>query len=175
MLIEAISGRTFEQFLKENIFDPLQMNETRMMDYKIIIPNRAAGYLKADNQLVNKHLLSDPVVEFSGGGLISTVADMSKWDAALYTNRILKKETIQLVFTPASIKDGLAPYGLGFGTRPYQDQRRVNHLGRIPGFERAFTRFIYHKISVILFINTELDSGQMDLANRIASLYFKSG
>jgi len=174
MLIEAVSGKTLEQFLKENIFDPLQMNNTRMMDYKSIIQNRASGYQKVNNHHVNKHLPPDPIVEFSDGGLISTVIDMSKWDAALYTERLLKKETLQLMFTPAKIKDGLAPYGLGFGTTPFQNQRRVGHSGRISGFESAFTRFVDHKISVILFINTELDSGQMDLANHIASFYFVS-
>ncbi len=174
MLIEAVSGKTFEQFLKENIFDPLQMTDTRMIDYKSIIQNRAAGYQKVNNQHVNKHLPQDPIVEFSDGGLISTVVDMSKWDEALYTEKLLKKETLQLMFTPAKIKGGLAPYGLGFGTTPFQKQRRVGHIGRIPGFESAFTRFIDHKISVILFINTELDSGQMEMANRIASFYFES-
>ncbi len=172
MLIEAVSGKTFEQFLKENVFDPLEMHNTRMINYKAIIPNRATGYQKENNQFVNKLLPQDPIVEFSDGGLISTVIDMSKWDAALYSEKILKKETLQLMFTPVRIKDGFTPYGLGFATTPFQEHRRVGHLGRIPGFESAFTRFIDDKISVIIFINTELDSGQMDMANRIASFYF---
>jgi len=172
MLIESVSGKSFEDFLMENIFDPLEMNNTKMIDYTAIVPNRASGYLKIKNQLVNKIIPQDPIVEFSDGGLVSTVIDMAKWDAALYTEKLLKKETLQLMFTPARIKDGFAPYGLGFGTTPFQGHRRVGHLGRIPGFECAFTRFIDDKISVILFINTELDSGQMDMANQVASFYF---
>ena len=172
MLIEAVSGKTFEEFLRENIFKPLQMSNTRMMNYNEIIPNRAAGYQKRDNLIVNKLLPQDPVVEFSDGGLISTVLDMAKWDAALHSEQLLKKETLQLMYTPANINEGFAPNGLGFATTPFQNRRRVGHLGRIPGFESAFTRFIDDKISVILFINTELDSGQMDMANRIASFYF---
>ncbi|MEQ1798983.1 MAG: serine hydrolase domain-containing protein [Lacibacter sp.] len=172
MLIEAVSGKTFEQFLKENIFDPLQMNNTRMMDYKSIIQNRAAGYQKENNHFINKFLPQDPIVEFSDGGLVSTVTDMSKWDEALYSDKLLKKETLQLMFTPVKIKDGFAQWGLGFATTPFQGHRRVGHLGRIPGFESAFTRFIDDKISVVIFINTEMNEGQMDMANRIASFYF---
>ncbi|MEO6253053.1 MAG: serine hydrolase domain-containing protein [Ferruginibacter sp.] len=172
MLIEAVSGKTFEEYLRENIFKPLQMSNTRMMNYNEIIPNRAAGYQKRDNLIVNKLLPQDPVVEFSDGGLISTVLDMAKWDAALDSEQLLKKETLQLMFTPAKINNGFAPNGLGFATTPFQNLRRVGHLGRIPGFESAFTRFIDDKISVIIFLNTELDSGQMDMANRIASFYF---
>lgn len=172
MLIEAVSGKTFEQFLKEKIFDPLQMNNTRMIDNRAIIPNRAAGYQKENNHFVNKIIPQDPIVEFSDGGLVSTVIDMSKWDAALYAGKLLKKETLQLMFTPVKIKDGFAPYGLGFGTTPFQGHQRVGHIGRIPGFESAFSRFIDDKISVVVFINTELDAGQMDLANKIASFYF---
>lgn len=174
MLIESVSGKTFEQFLKENIFDPLQMNNTRMIDYKAILPNRAAGYQKENNRFINKIMPQDPVVEFSDGGLVSTVTDMAKWDAALYSDKLLKKETIQLMFTPVKIKDGFGPYGLGFGTTPFQGHKRVGHTGRIPGFESAFTRFIDDKISVIIFMNTELDSGQMDMANQIASFYFQA-
>lgn len=172
ILIESVSGKTFEQFLKDNIFDPLQMSNTRMIDYKTILPNRATGYQKENNQFVNKIMPQDPIVEFSDGGLVSTVTDMAKWDAALYSDKLLKKETLQLMFTPVKIKDGFGPYGLGFGTTSFQGHKRVGHIGRIPGFESAFTRFIDDKISVIIFINTELDSGQMDMANQIALFYF---
>jgi len=172
MLIEAVSGKKFEQVLKEKIFDPLNMNNTRMIDYKTIILNRAAGYQKEDNQFVNKIIPQDPVVEYSDGGLISTVIDMAKWDAALYSEKLLKKETLQLRFTPVKIKEGFALYGLGFGTTDFQGHKRVGHVGRIPGFESAFTRFIDKKISVVIFINTELNEGQMDMANHIASFYF---
>ena len=172
MLIEAVSGKTFEQFLKENIFDPLLMNNTKMINYKTILPNRAAGYQRENKQFVNKILPQDPVVEFSDGGLVSTVIDMSKWDAALHSEKLLKKETLELMFTPVKIKDGYAPYGLGFGTTPFQGRRCVGHIGRIPGFESAITRFFDEKISVVVFMNTELDSGQMGMANKIASFYF---
>ncbi len=174
MLIEAVSGKTFENYLKENIFDPLQMSNTRMINYKTIVPNRATGYQKENNQFVNKIMPQDPIIEFSDGGLVSTVTDMAKWDAALYSDKLLKKETLQLMFTPVKIKDGFAPYGLGFGTTPFQGHKRVGHLGRIPGFESAFSRFIDDKISVIIFLNTELNSGQLDMANQIASFYFDS-
>lgn len=174
MLIEAVSGKTFEKFLRDNIFNPLQMSNTRIINYKEITPNRAAGYQKENNLIVNKILPQDPVVEFSDGGLVSTVLDMAKWDAVLHSEKLLKKETLEQMFTPVKIKDGFAPYGLGFETTPFHGRRSVGHIGRIPGFESAFTRFFENKISVVIFMNTELDSGQMEMANNIASFYFNS-
>jgi CubicO group peptidase (beta-lactamase class C family) len=149
------------------------MNDTRMMDYNIIIPKRAAGYKWENNQYFNKAMPQDPVVEFADGGLISTVTDMAKWDAALYSHKLLKKETLKQMFEPAKTKQGLAPYGIGFGLTPYQGHRRVGHLGSIPGFVSAFSRFIDDKISVILFINIQLKSGQVDIANQLAAFYFE--
>ena len=174
MLIEAVSGISFEQYLQDNIFTPLQMHDTRMISNETIIPNRASAYQIVDGQWVNKVIPQDPIVEFADGGLMSTVMDMAKWDAALYSERLLKKETLELMFTPAKIKDGQAPYGLGFGTTPFNGHKRVGHIGRIPGFESAFTRFVDDKISVIIFMNTALDDGQLDMANQIAELYWET-
>lgn len=171
MMIEKITGGSLEGFLKEKIFDPLNMNDTRMMNYKLIIPNRAAGYQLVNNQHSNvpPH---DPVVEFADGGLISTVVDMTKWDAALYTDKLLKKETLRLMFTPAKIKEGDAPYGLGFGLSSFEGKKRIGHTGSIPGFVSAFSRFPDEKISVVLFLNTEVDGVNNEIANRVASFYF---
>ena len=171
MMIEKITGGSLEKFLKEKIFDPLNMNDTRMMNYKIVIPGRAAGYQLVNNQHSNvpPH---DPVTEFADGGLISTVVDMAKWDAMLYTEKLLKKETLRLMFTPARTKEGDAPYGLGFGLSAFEGKKRIGHMGNIPGFVSAYSRFPDQKISVVVFLNTQLDGVSSAIANRVASFYF---
>jgi D-alanyl-D-alanine carboxypeptidase len=171
MLIEKVTGKSLEEYLTQKIFTPLSMTSTRMMNYKVIIPQRASGY-----QIENDHFFNvaphDPVVEFADGGLMSTVVDMAKWDAALYTDKLLKKESLQSMFTPAKIKDGYTPYGFGFGLTPFEGKKRIGHTGNIPGFVSAFSRFPDEKISVVVFMNTQIDGVSNSIANRVASFYF---
>lgn len=171
IVLENVTGMRFESFLKERILDPLAMKETRMLNHDILIPNRAAGYRLKNGQFQNLPP-EPPVLLFSDGGIISTVTDMAKWDAALYTEELLKTETLQEMFEPIKLKEGLSPYGLGFGLTPYQGHRRVGHLGFNLGFLSAFSRFIDDKISVILFVNSE-EVSRGEIANQVASFYFE--
>jgi CubicO group peptidase (beta-lactamase class C family) len=98
---------------------------------------------------------------------------MAKWDAALYTEKLLKKETLELMFTPAKTKNGNAPYGIGFGLSPFEGRKRIGHPGNIPGFVSAYSRFPDENISVVVFMNTDLDGLSNKIAHRVASFYFK--
>jgi len=173
MLIESVSGKTYEQFLTERIFVPLGMKDTRMINYSELIPNRASGYSWRSGALYNSEQMN-PAVELSGGGLMSTVLDMVKWDAALDTSRLLKEATWKQMWTNARLNNGgiVPSYGMGFGLTPYMGHRRVGHTGGIPGFASAFARFPDDKLTVIVLTNVahkDLDIGQ--LTNEIASLY----
>jgi membrane dipeptidase len=172
MLIEKVTGKKLEDFLQVKIFTPLGMTDTRMMNYNVLIPHRAAGYVVKDGVHLN-HPPQDPVVEFADGGLISTVVDMAKWDAALYTEKLLKKETMELMFTPAKTKNGNSPYGIGFGLTPFAGKKRIGHTGNILGFVSAYSRFPNENISVVVFMNTQLEGVSNEIAHGVASFYLK--
>lgn len=171
MVIENVTGMTFEKFLKERIFDPLEMKATGMLNHNILIPNRAAGYRWKKDQFFNLPP-EPPALLFSDGGIVSTVTDMAKWDAAFYTDKLMQTETLQKMFEPIKLKEGMSPYGLGFGLTPYRGHRRVGHLGANPGFQSAFSRFIDDKISIILFINSD-EVSRGEIANQVAAFYFE--
>src|SRR5206468_5007461 len=105
MLIEKVSGKPYGEFLAERIFRPLGMAATRLNDMAVIIPNRASGYSWRGGHLHNAGYVS-PTQPFSAGALVSTVSDMAKWDAALYSEKLLKKATLDQMWTPAKLKDG---------------------------------------------------------------------
>jgi D-alanyl-D-alanine carboxypeptidase len=84
VIIEKASGKSYWQFLSERIFKPLGMNATRSTDPQPIVPNRASGYEWKNDHFENRPVLL-PAIAFSAGSLLSTVEDMAKWDAALYT------------------------------------------------------------------------------------------
>jgi len=179
MVIEKVSGRSYETFLKERIFSQLHMHRTRLENFREVISDRADGYTWIDGQYKNAVRVS-PTLSFSLGGLISTVEDLAKYDSALYTEKLLKRSTLDQMFERIKLNNGQkAEYGLGFGLTPYQGHRRVGHSGGQNGFATTITRLIDKKITVIILSNADSKGYKTkngflisDIANEIASFYF---
>ncbi len=179
MLIEKVSGKTYEQFLRERVFAPLEMRDTRLENYAELIPNRADGYTWQNNKFRNALRVS-PTLSFSLAGLVSTVLDLAKYDAALYTEKLLKKQTLDAMWTKAKLNNGqTVDHGLGFGMTPFRNRRRVGHSGGHTGFSTTITRLIDDKMTVIILSNAD-NEGYLkaksfliaEIANEIASFYF---
>lgn len=179
MLIEKVSGKSYEQFLRERIFAPLEMHDTRLENYAELIPNRANGYTWRNGGFRNALRIS-PTLTFSLAGLVSTVLDLAKYDAALYTEKLLKKQTLDLMWTKARLNNGQEiEHGLGFGMTPFRNRRRVGHSGGHTGFSTTITRLTDDKITVIVLSNADSDGYlkpesflMSEIANEIASYYF---
>ena len=93
IIIEKVSGKSYWQFLDERIFKPLGMNATRSTDPQPIVRNRASGYEWKNDHFENRPVLL-PAIAFSAGSLLSSVEDIAKWDAALYTEKLLKNRVL---------------------------------------------------------------------------------
>src|SRR6266498_1905527 len=104
MIIERVSGKPYEDFLRERILRPLGMADTRLNDLNEIVPRRAAGYVLRNGHLYNAQPVS-PTHTYAAGGLLSTAADLAKWDAALYTEKVLRKSSLEQMLTPATLND----------------------------------------------------------------------
>ena len=175
MLIEKVSGQSYWDFLQDRIFTPLEMTNTGMLDYERLIANRAAGYNYENDAFTNSEHL-DAVGEFASGGLMSTVLDLAKWDAALYTEKLLQRKTLERMWTPAQLNDGsiVPSYGLGFGLTPYNGHNRVGHTGGAPGFSSSFSRFGDKNISVILLTNVNHpDFSVLKFSNEVAAFFLE--
>ena len=169
IIIEKASGKSYWQFLDERIFKPLGMNATRSTDRQPIARNRASGYEWKNDHFENRPVLL-PAIAFSAGSLLSTVEDMAKWDAALYTERLLKKSSLDQMWTAPATNDGTdAPFNYGFGwfIETYHGHRLVQHSGGTPGFSSAIYRFVSDKLTIIILTNHAdriLDQLAIDLA-----------
>jgi CubicO group peptidase (beta-lactamase class C family) len=169
IIIEKASGKSYWQFLDERIFKPLGMNATRSTDPEPIVRNRASGYEWKNDHFENRPVLL-PAVAFSAGSLLSTVEDMAKWDAALYTEKLLKKSSLDQMWTAPATNDGTdAPFNYGFGwfIENYHGHRLVQHSGGTPGFSSAMYRFVSDKLTIIILTNHAdriLDQLAIDLA-----------
>jgi CubicO group peptidase (beta-lactamase class C family) len=170
--IRRVSGRSWPDFLAEQIFKPAQMDTTFTTNTKQIVANKAIGYTGNDNARV----ADDWIALRPSGAFLSTVLDLAKWDALLYTDRILTESERRQMSTPVRLNGGTtAPYGFGWhvdtvGGR-LEPQRRVWHGGGLPGFSAQFVRFPDAGVTVILLANGD-DVDTASIANGLAALYY---
>lgn len=108
-IIEQVSGLNYEQYLRENIFRPLNMKNTGYDYNHRIIEGRASGYvINPDGSKMNMYH-DDATFAHGAGALYSTTSDLYKWDRALYTNKLLSESSKKKMF---QVYKG--NYGLGF-------------------------------------------------------------
>ena len=100
VLIHRVTGKFYGDFLQERIFQPLGMTSTRIISEADIIPNRAAGYRLVDGALKNQEWVSPSLNTTADGSLYFSTVDLAKWDAALYTEKLLKRSSLDLMWTP---------------------------------------------------------------------------
>jgi CubicO group peptidase (beta-lactamase class C family) len=153
MIIEALSGLSYGDFVEQNVFAPLGMAHSRYMHDKAIIPRRARGYERVDNSYENATYTSSTVT-YSAGGLGSTLDDLILMDRALREYRLLDRPTLERSYNLTRLLDGrLEYYGLGWALNDYRQHRVVHHAGGIPGFSCFYGRFMQEQLSIIVLSN----------------------
>lgn len=170
-IVEKASGKSYWEFLDERIFKPLAMNATRSSEPTAIIPNRASGYEWHNNKLENRVALTENA--YAAGSIVSTVRDMAKWDAALYTENLLKKSSLDQMWTVYKAGGGAtAPvnYGFGWELNTYHGHRVISHSGGTPGFSSVIYRFVDDRLTVIVLTN-HADRVIDHLAIDVAGIY----
>lgn len=174
MIVEKLSGRSFTQFLKDNIFDPLGMTNTLAYEQGISEVNfRAFGYANENGKLVFKDQSLTSAV-LGDGGIYSSVEDLFKWDQALYTDKLVSFATLEQAFTPGILSDGTRlDYGFGWRIDQYRGLKRVHHTGQSCGFATIIQRYPAQKFSIIILTNRN-EPMLMELANRLADLFLIS-
>ena len=95
ILVHRVSGRFYGDFLTERVFAPLGMESTRVISEPDIVKNRAAGYTLETGKLQNQEWVSPSLNTTADGSLYTTTLDLSKWDAALWSHRFLKPESMR--------------------------------------------------------------------------------
>ncbi len=159
VIIEKITGKTYEEMLQDNIFEPIGMKDSGYDSHGEIISNRATGYDKNGNNYVNSSYL-DMSIPYAAGSLYSTVEDLYLWDQALYTDKLLSKENMELYFTPQIPAFGNSHYAYGWMTRYEKIGNTsdsiavITHGGGINGFNTIISRSITDKSLVVLLNNT---------------------
>ena len=167
-IIRKVTGKPWGDYLNERLFKPLEMNSTRTTSMTELVQNRANGYGWRDGKLQNAaiYLALRP-----SGAFLSSVLDLAKWDAALYTESILKPSIRDQMWAAVKLNNGTShPYGFGWELDTVGGHKLVHHGGTLPGFRAELARFVDDKLTVVVLANgnnAEPDS----IALGVAALY----
>jgi CubicO group peptidase (beta-lactamase class C family) len=173
ILIHKVSGEFYGDFLRERIFQPLGMNNTRVISEADIVPNRSAGYRLVHGELKNQEWVSPSVNTTADGSLYFSILDLAKWDAALYTDQLLKPSSLQQMWTITKLRDGKpnsGPYGFGWFVETKNGHRVVEHGGQWQGFETEISRYLDDQLTVIVLTNLD-EAKPEEFADRVAQMY----
>jgi CubicO group peptidase (beta-lactamase class C family) len=173
IMIHRVTGKFYGDFLQERIFRPLGMTTTRIMSESDIVPNRAAGYQLVKGVLKNQDWVSPTLNTTADGSLYFSILDLAKWDAALYTEKLLNRSSSEEMWTVAKLKSGKensGHYGFGWFIANIAGKRVVRHQGEWQGFTSFITRHIDDQTTVVLLTN--LAGASLEpVAERIAEMY----
>jgi CubicO group peptidase (beta-lactamase class C family) len=173
ILIHRVTGEFYGDFLQQHIFQPLGMQSTRIISEADIVPNRAAGYRLVKGQLKNQEWVAPMVNTTADGSLYFTILDLAKWDAALYTEKLLKRSSLGLMWTPVKLKNGRANsgnYGFGWFIDDRHGHRCIHHDGAWQGFQTAIDRYVDDQLTVIALSNLE-DAEPGKITQHVAEMY----
>lgn len=162
-IIEKVSNMKYEDFVKENIFIPLKMKDTGY-DHNEQLPKKAIGYKYLNDIMFAKADHINMSVAYSGGALQSTIEDLYRWDQALYTNKLLKKESMNKIFTPF-----LDSYGYGWLIIKSGEKPIMRHAGRLDGVRTLIYRNVELKQTIIILSNS-VNPDCMEIMDKIMAV-----
>ena len=153
-LIHRVSGRFYGDLLRDSVFGPLGMHDSRVISEADIIPNRAAGYRLEEGVLKNQEWVAPTLNTTADGALYFTVRDLTRWAVALNHRRVPSPAALDTAWTPVRLSDGATyPYGFGWYLLPQRGQRRISRTGSWQGFKTVIARYPQAGLTVIVLAN----------------------
>jgi CubicO group peptidase (beta-lactamase class C family) len=184
-IIERLSRKRYAEFVKETIFDPLGMYNTLVVDERRQhVPRLAVGYSLRNGRWQDISYSAEDFM-YGDGGIHSTVDDLYKWDQALYTERLVRRATLEMAFTPGRTNDGKetntfltgflkrpTSYGFGWFITSLDGNLEVEHAGNWSGYRSYIIRVPSRRLTAIVLMNSaydqvrEIAQGIIDIAGR---------
>ncbi len=153
--IEYAAGMPYGEYLKKNIWEPLNMNHTWMDSPDKIISHRAEGYRLEFGELKNSEFVNISS-RFAAGGTRSTVVDMLKYARGLNEGKILSEGSTQTMETSMNLSNGRrTDYGMGWHVDPVNGYFKASHTGGQPETRTMLMRFPTRDFAIALAYNLE--------------------
>jgi serine beta-lactamase-like protein LACTB len=170
-VVEGASGERFEDYVAERVLQPAGMTHTSVDNVFEIVPHRARGYQKIDGRVKNAGLM-DSSYKIPGGGYVTTAEDLVRFAQALMDGKIVKPDTLALMWTPAKItgRGKESHYGLGFGVLAVDGGKYVSHSGSQQGTSTSMVIIPERHFAVVALAN--MDEVEMsEVVHGILELY----
>lgn len=149
IVIEKASGKSYEENIRELIFNPLNMHHSGF-DFNNLNENiKAKGYQFFSASQRKPYTYIDSTVSYSAGSIYSTTTDMYKW-----TEAIAKKQLLSSASWKYAFKHTASDYGFGFRINQFSGHDYIKHSGGYPGFVSEFIYYPKERITIILLKNT---------------------
>ena len=178
VILKKVSGQSFDEFLAARELAPLGMKATRRNSPDDLIPNRAAGYVwdAEAGRLRNSPFLEPTLYDNADAGLVSTVLDLARWDAALGGTAFLTAPERAALVAPVKLASGATyPYGLGWHLETQNSDGKTGHRlayhdgNRLDG-ATAMLRYLDDGLTVIVLTNRG-NANATKIAREVAGLY----
>jgi len=155
-VMEGASGSKYVDFMMQNVFAPAGMEHTQVDNRFAIIPYRTRFYAKTESGTVQNAEFLDSSYKIPGGGWLSSAEDMGRFEVAILHDKLMKRATRDLMWTPLKPADGKKDdYGLGWGNGDKDGISFVGHSGGQQGTSTYFAIVPARNAGVVVLTNME--------------------
>ncbi|HEY0144810.1 MAG TPA: serine hydrolase domain-containing protein [Methylovirgula sp.] len=164
-VIERLTRQSYEAYVRENILDPLGLQNTGYEHVEAIIPERVPGYRLKNGKIENAGFLAMSVPH-AAGAIYSTLDDLLTWQRALVAAKPFSPTSAALMF-----KDHGHGYGFGWGIQNQFRRRQFVHAGGINGFSVVVSFYPDGDLFIAVLANIQAAPVQK-IARDLAALHF---
>jgi CubicO group peptidase (beta-lactamase class C family) len=166
MIIERVSGQSYESYLKERILGPAGMTQTFIEEPPDPAPPLAMGYSELEGILLPTSEFGRVDLAWAAGGITSTLDDMLRWHEALLTENLASRAAIQEMYVPVTPE-----YGLGWEVKEVADHLSTGHEGHTIGYDAMLDRFIAEDVVIVQLCNRQF-APVREISAELAGLVF---
>lgn len=172
-VIAKVSGKSYFDFLQQRVFTPLGMQSVRQIKAGNSTDNAVIGYTP-NGSLLYSFTLTDGAlngVSLASTGIEMNVLDMAKWEAALNSQQILKKSSLDQMWSAQVASDvAQRAYGFGWFVQTVNGHVMLSHNGTVGSFTTDYVRYPEVHFSVIVFTNKADNQNSLDIATNITHI-----
>ena len=176
-IVERVAGAPFMEFLKQRIFNRLDMKSVADFDAGPLQPTDAGAYLRNGIGPLREAPKEGPRWLFAAGQLAMTAHDLATWDLSVIKQTILKPASYRVQQTTTLLANGTSTgYGLGINVNMVGGRRRLSHGGAVSGYTTTNQVYPDDKAAIVVFTNIYPGGGGASgqIASRIGAILFTS-
>lgn len=171
VVIETVSGMSYEEYIRTNICAPAGMISTYMDRSTDIIPNRTRVYALDSLRRLRNAVAIDPNYKFPGGGIVSTAEDMVRFASAVMSGTLIRPETFAMMTTMGTLADGTTTgYGLGWSLGTATAPNAVLHKGMQQGTTTVLLLLPEKKCAAVVLSNLQQTNRIIETAEAVAGI-----